>query len=164
MPGRPLLPGELEIAFRVFKATLPYHKILVTPLVGLYTREFTSTIPPLVAGLLPISYTLNVGLQGFLHGMDKTKPATLIHELTHVWQGAHRLIASHFIWESIAHQAIDLITGTNCYRYVPGQSWSSYNVEQQASIVEDWFKGGEREDDALYRYIRDDIRSLLWFF
>jgi hypothetical protein len=68
------------------------------------------------------------------------------------------------MWESIAHQAIGWVTGINPYRYIPGQSWSSYNVEQQAHIVEDWFKGGEREEDPLYRYIRDDIRSLLWFF
>ncbi len=39
------------------------------------------------------------------------------------------------------------------------QDWGSYNVEQQASIVEDWFKNGSREDDPRFRYIRDNIRK-----
>ncbi|KYG00567.1 hypothetical protein BE21_07130 [Sorangium cellulosum] len=164
MPGRPLFPAEFELATRVFMATLPYPKIFITPLTGLQSRPFTSTVPPLVAGCVPLAYTINVGLNGFIHGMDTVQPATLVHELTHVWQGAHRLISSQYMWESIAHQAMGWIRGTDHYRYVPGQSWSSYNVEQQASIVEDWFARGERTDDPLYRYIRDDIRSLLWFF
>ncbi|WP_437827615.1 hypothetical protein [Sorangium sp. So ce1153] len=155
----------MAIATRVFKATLPYHKIFITPIIGLQSRPFTSTVPPLLdLYILPIAYTVNIGWNGFRHGMDTVAPATLIHELTHVWQGAHRFIASQYMWESITHQAIGWLTSTDPYRYEPGHSWSSYNVEQQASIVEDWFKQGERTDDPLYRYIRDDIRSLLWFF
>ena len=163
MPGRPLFPAEQALAFRVFKATLPYGKIFISPLIGLSNQPFTTTIPPLIADLGAIGYSINVGMNGFRRGMDTVDPATLIHELTHVWQGAHRLISSQFMWESIAHQAVGWIRGTDPYTYVPGKSWSSYNVEQQASIVEDWFKGGESTSDPLYRYIRDDICSLLWF-
>jgi hypothetical protein len=162
MSGRPLFPAEMEIAFRVFKATLPYNKIFISPFLGFQDLPFTTTIPPLVAGPLASGYSINIGLDGFLHGMDATnRAATLVHELTHVWQGAHRFISSRYMWESIAHQAIDWVRGTDCYRYVPGNTWSSYNVEQQASIVEDWFKGGESTTDPLFRYIQDDIRSLI---
>jgi hypothetical protein len=163
MPGRPLFPAELKIAWRVFMASLPYHKVLVTPFKGLESRPFTTPIPLFPPATFAIAYQLHVGLDAFRRGLDETSPRTLIHELTHVWQGAHSFFVTSFVLESLAHQGAGYLTGVNPYRYTPGQPWKTYNVEQQAEIVEDWFVRGESTTDANYRYITDDIRSLLWY-
>jgi hypothetical protein len=84
-----------------------------------------------------------------------------IHELTHVWQGAHRWLHGSYQVSSLLSQAWSLIrTGDrgNAYDYAAGQDWSSYNVEQQANIVEDWFTSGASSSHPLFRYIRDNIR------
>lgn len=163
---RPLYPSEAEIAFRVFKTSLCVGQIYVSPAVGLQSRPFTTTIPPFSPNPgIAASYVINIGLNGFIRGMTSTvdQRATLVHELTHVWQGAHGLICSDFMYESVTHQVIGWIQGTDPYAYRPGLPWDDYNVEQQAQIVEEWFKRGERTSDPLYPYIRDHIRTLLWF-
>ena len=47
----------------------------------------------------------------------------------------------------------------NAYTYVAGRPWSGYNVEQQASIVEDWFTFGESATSPLYPYITNNVRK-----
>lgn len=50
----------------------------------------------------------------------------LVHEMTHVWQYFHgEGVKKHSVW------AQTLGAG---YEYEPGDSWNSYNVEQQAHI------------------------------
>jgi hypothetical protein len=44
------------------------------------------------------------------------------------------------------------------YDFKPGESWDSYDVEQQASMVERWFHNGEQKTDVLYPYIRMVVR------
>lgn len=164
-PGRSLSTSELALAFRVFKGSLPYPKIVISPVIGLHSRPFTTTFPPLLPNFSPLAYIVNIGFSGFNRGMDVTDPGTLIHELTHVWQGAHALDSSAFMWDSITHQGMELITKVDPYAYAPGKSWFNYAAEQQAHIVEDWFNRGaiESDTDNLFRYVRDNIRSLLWF-
>jgi hypothetical protein len=43
--------------------------------------------------------------------------------------------------------------------YTAGNTWNSYNLEQQASIVEEWNKRGRRENDELFPYIHYIIRK-----
>jgi hypothetical protein len=56
-----------------------------------------------------------------------------------------------------------LTTGdrNNAYTYKPGQPWDDYNVEQQASIVSDWFADGMRTEDQddRFTYIVNNIRA-----
>ena len=37
--------------------------------------------------------------------------------------------------------------------------WDSFGVEEQAQIVEDWFKNGLKSSDPRFHYIRDNIRE-----
>jgi hypothetical protein len=62
--------------------------------------------------------------------------ATLIHELTHVWQGHNNAFPWGYVADSIAMQCM---LGGRSYAYVPGDQWSSYHAEPQAQIVEDWY-------------------------
>jgi hypothetical protein len=103
------------------------------------------------------TYRLNVGRAGFA-GMQRTFALRKlsIHELTHVWQSAHSAWAPSFIFNSLWPQAIK---GSGAYKYTANGVWEDYNVEQQASIVEDWFVRGQTLSDPNYPYIRDNIRT-----
>ena len=118
---------------------------------GLQERAYT--IPhPLKLG----SYLVNIGPDGFVDASSAAIDQTLIHELTHVWQGVHRSHPLAYIFDSLHNQAR---LGSDAYGYVAGADWSSYGAEQQAMIVEDWYRLGMNEADPMFRYIRDNIRA-----
>jgi hypothetical protein len=169
MPLRPLYPSELAIAAKVFVTSVPFLRTYISPFIGLENRPFTTTVPPLVpmprlpvpwvrkTHELPCAYVINIGADGFLHGMDQTPKSqrTLIHELTHVWQGANMLLNTGYMWESIMHQGYGWLTSTDPYAYELGRSsFFFYNVEAQAHIVEDWFANGMNDDDPRFPYIQ----------
>ena len=81
---------------------------------------------------------------------------TLIHEMTHVWQGQHGIYPSIYMaesgWAQLKHGVKDVIDKGewrgwdthrgNAYLYNMadiGANWNQFNVEQQASIVESWY-------------------------
>lgn len=88
--------------------------------------------------------------------IQATQHNTLIHEMTHVWQGQHGIYPSVYMlesaWEQFTHGVEDIIDkgewrtwdvhrGT-AYLYNMadiGANWNQFNVEQQASIVESWY-------------------------
>lgn len=150
---RPLTTTEVSLARSVFQDTINYNLVRVTDALGFGDRPWTTNTPPI--------YTLNVGSLYYASlSSDAERRRLLIHELTHVWQGQHLV---PFIFDSAAHQTISAITnGGNvavAYSYTLGRAWREYNVEQQASIVTDWYVRGRQTSDARYRYIRDNIRS-----
>jgi hypothetical protein len=81
----------------------------------------------------------------------------LIHELTHVWQ--YQTQGTRYISSSACAQLIAAIASGDrnaAYEYRPGQrSIYDYPAEQQAHIVEDYFKNpGLASDENYQRYIR----------
>ena len=119
---------------------------------------------------------------------------TLIHEMMHVWQGHNGFYPTKYMFDSAGNQikaVIDDIAEVRewrgwdahrgrAYRLAWsdfGRDWSSFNIEQQASIVESWFiserdrrdrnrdfgsqviGGGESPYDVRYPYISDVIRA-----
>jgi hypothetical protein len=169
---------EKALAKQVFIDTLPYEAIRVTNKLGLQNREYTlvyQAVPELdwrceerasqhssatLGGEGEDTYHLNVGPEGF-NGMERSQYGreTLIHELTHVWQSCHSIWPASYIFNSAWHQLKAKVTGKDAYKYPPGDPWDSYNVEQQAHIVQDWFAQGQSTDSKLYKYIRNTIRS-----
>lgn len=159
---RHLRAEEITLAKRVFGDTLPYNKIFLVNQTGTGNRPCTE------AQLTKRNYYLHVGAQIFF---DATSTApwsytdgkvkerrcdVFIHELTHVWQGEHQpnvlKIKSHY------HQP----PSKNDYCYAVGENWNTYDAEQQAQIVEDWFNpriGSESTEDARYNYIVENIRA-----
>jgi hypothetical protein len=110
------------------------------------------------------SYTIFVGPQVFGDGADGPRfRDTFIHELTHVWQGYHGVLGWAYMAQSMIAQGYALLTQHDrnvAYRYTPGEPWGSYNVEQQARIVQDWFlEGMKTTDDVRYPYIANHIRA-----
>lgn len=166
MASRLMNQAEIELARQVFQDQLPYSKIHFA---GYYlpNNEGVPTTLASVSSLVPIrslrSYTIYFGPTVFSDGADVPGTRnTLIHELTHVWQGHHSQFAWEYIINSLIAQGHAILKEGNrnrAYDYEPGKPWGDYNVEQQASIVEDWFRNGMRPDDELFTYINDHIRA-----
>ena len=176
MTQRLLTNGEISWARMVFQSTLPYSQIYISDLIGAQNRPFTITAPsvgqvvastiatslfgplatPFITTARPAFYIINFGSSGFANAGSLANLPTFIHELTHVWQAYQQTFPNGYIFNSLWHQAI---SGSNAYSYNLGQNWNSYNVEQQASIVEHWFSSGMSSSNPRFTYIRNNIRT-----
>lgn len=166
MSSRLLNEAEIKLARQVFQNQLPYKKIHIAS----YYLPNNDGVPVTLASvssLVPIrslrSYTIYFGPKVFKNGADAPGTRnTLIHELTHVWQGHHSLFAWEYMVKSMLSQGHAIVTTgdrNNAYTYKLGKPWKKYNVEQQASIVADWFEGGMKTEDDRYAYIANNIRA-----
>ena len=156
------------MARKVFGNTVPYDKVILTNLGGLSNRAFTA---PGVDG--KIYCNLGHAYSNPLGSYPPPYPAAsqlLIYELTHAWQIAHATFLPGFMCSAIINQA-DYSFGDDVYRYgSAGPGWSSFNLEQQGAIVDQWFAGNGNQtrygagnatdNNPYYLYIHDNILSL----
>jgi hypothetical protein len=151
MSRRALNGHEITMARQVFRNTLPYAAILINDTLG--CKGLPHALNFVGLDNEP-SYVLHVGPVGF-SGMHLSSywKNTLIHELTHVWQSRNSNWPAAFIFNSIGCH----IGSEDPYQYTAGAAWDAYNVEQQASIVEDWFGAGQQVNSPLYQYIANQI-------
>lgn len=154
---RTLGTDERKLLTTVYGSSLNYATVRITNTEGASNgAPWTTNTPPL--------YTVNVGVNCFVSferddcrggdGLD-----LLVHELAHVWQGQHGV---PFMSNSLFHQGKAVIEGGDrdrAYGFEPGAQWRSYNAEQQASIVEAWYRDGRKTTHVLYPYIRDNVRN-----
>jgi hypothetical protein len=161
---------EYHVVSRVFGSTLPERtRILVTDAAGLNRRPFTipmpllaqlgmGPLPPMVeggpVGIFRAGYLMNVGPSNYASLTGN--PRLLVHEATHVWQGHNASTPVNYVLGSVVAQCLH---GGAAYNYVLGRDWTSYNPEQQATIVEDWFRLGQSPTDARYPYIDQHVRK-----
>lgn len=143
----------------VFGDTLPpADRIILTNLSGKNGRAFTT---PNIDG----SILVNLG-ENYADPMhDKrghyTKPyQLLIHELCHVWQIKQRSFLPGFMCEAIVAHSSDVVgPHKDIYTAKPGLAWSTYGIEQQAYIVDQWFGEDAMSAKSLwFPYIEDNIR------
>ncbi len=133
---------EVGCARQVFGDSLDVNRIWVTNLSGLRGAEFTT---PAADG----SILVNLG-DGYdtppLRSVYPSYPIAgqvLIHELTHAWQIERADLSDGFVpglmCSGIYNQTV---LGKAAYHYGrPGPPWSSFNMEAQAAIVDQWFAG-----------------------
>jgi hypothetical protein len=166
MASRPLKQTEIDFARQVFQDQLPYGKVHIAS----YYLPGNQGVPVTLASvssIIPVAslrnYTIYFGPEVFRDGADDARIRdTFIHELTHVWQGYHSGLGWEYMVESMIAQGHAVLTTgdrNKAYEYRPGREWNDYNVEQQALLVQDWFRNGMREDDERYPYITDHIRA-----
>jgi hypothetical protein len=161
---------EISIAKSVFEDTIAYDRVIISDGLGFSGRPFTVPVP----FTSPRKYMILAG-DGYT-GMSyrQEDKDLLIHELTHVWQGHHSTWAWSVQGSSVYHQARE---GDDAYSYdkTNYKDWDSYGPEQQAQIVEDWYKAASHEanggkyvdgqdwlmgeDDPRFRYIELNIRG-----
>lgn len=159
---REVHPPERDFADKVFSAgQLNYDNIRITNLARPGGRQFT------VRGTDGLTY-VNMGSDAYDNPTAHIAPNTsqvagevFIHELTHAWQIQHAGLDEIVICRGFAEGADDFV-GQDVYTYAPSADWTDYGIEQQASIVQDWFNGsqtGSIKADENFRYIRDNIRK-----
>lgn len=166
---RSLNQGEKDLANTVFKNTISFDNVYLGNRLGLGGVEWAEY--QYIDEIIGDRFILHMGVNAYSNATSSGNISSsrakkirnaFIHELVHVWQGQHSHLSGGYQASSLLSQAWAIVTGRGrnaAYRYTAGEEWGSYNVEQQASIVEDWFKNGSSESDALFRYIRDNIRK-----
>lgn len=164
---RPINEDETALARQVFEDQLPYDKIYIA---NFYLPGNEGVAVTVASGteIIPIraltEYTIYFGPVVFRDGAHATRGdrKTFIHELTHVWQGYHSTFSWVYMVNSLLSQGRALIVHRDrerAYEFKAGGRWESYNVEQQASMVEKWFEEGMRPEHELYTYIAENIRA-----
>lgn len=155
---------------RVFLGALPPRdRIVLTDTIGGGDRAFTFP-------RFDDKITLNMGADGF--DDPRRYPSgqygqTFVHELVHACQIRHASMDVSLMADALASKVCEA-TGGNPYAYGPaGSDYSSFNLEQQAQIVSDWFArhhtAGNPADnfglssqaainDPYFRYISDNVR------
>lgn len=190
MAFRKLRESEISLAHEVFGDSLPYERVHLVDyhLPRNYGVAVTTAQPTKEGGIasmrLKINYFIYWDIDVFDYGADSASYLngrkvrdTFIHELTHVWQGHNGSNPFTYMAKSLGVQGWAWLhhrDRNRAYWYDPHnlRHWSSYNVEQQACLVEDWFseddrqrddgvviKGGQHSpEDSRFPYIINNIR------
>ncbi|MEO8511139.1 MAG: hypothetical protein ABI534_07845 [Chloroflexota bacterium] len=179
---RRLEEHERAFAHRVFLDTVPYGRILLTNLLGIGNRPFTTPGP---GGVILVNvgegYADPVGYtgKGRAGTAGEDAPGQLfIHELVHAWQIANESFTPEYYCRALFTAAGTVGGDMSAYAYAAvGRSWESFGTEEQAKLVDEWFAGNTKpkpegrqsayppksEDEEprnpYYRYIRDNIRT-----
>jgi hypothetical protein len=130
--------NERQLLSTVFKQTLPYDSIVckVNSLkTGGKDNSITITGTPHFAAEVYCADFCEPSVLKY----EKHKVATFFHEMTHVWQYYHGIS----VWRSAAQVLFDYqFKYGNGYPYSlrSGKKFSQFNIEQQASIVEDYWR------------------------
>jgi hypothetical protein len=163
---RKLSEQERMWVWPVFRDTLPYDHVMIADTLGAGAAQYTFREPG--------RYVLHMGRIAFDEDYDDYHKEVLVHELTHVWQGHHAVISWAYMVDSMTCQAPPILhalvtRGTPlkgarnaAYDYQPGKLFQDYNVEQQAYIVENWYRfqrAGDTRADDLWIYIRANIQA-----
>lgn len=151
---------------QVFDGALPPRdKLLLTDTIGGGDRAFTF---PRYDGKI----TLNMGLSAFADPRNYPGRAygqTYVHELVHACQIEHTNMDISLLADAFSSKVCEA-TGGNPYAYAhAGPEYASFNLEQQAQIVSDWFAGtvppGTNQtgiakdiDSPYFRYIAENLR------
>lgn len=169
---RPMNDGEIELAHKVFKGTLPIERIIITDLYrpgqnanGVVDREFV--VPGIDGSILVnmgknFDHTLELDVQRNVRDGYEARGEVLIHELTHAWQIHHNTFLPGMLCKALidANYTYDK---TKVREHAP---WSpTFGLEEQASIVNDWFGENMPElnsakalNDDRFFYISQHIR------
>jgi hypothetical protein len=149
----------------VFDGALPArNKLVLTDTIGGGNRAFTF---PRYDGKI----TLNMGPAAFAdpRNYPGVPGRTYIHELVHACQIEHASMDVSLLADALSSKLCEA-TGGNPYAYAEaGPEYTTFNLEQQAQIVSDWFAGKGREatdqtkmpkdpDSPYFRYIVENVR------
>jgi len=148
---RQLTTHEKELVNKVFNgADLPSLECirirdgLTTTGVPFATSGTTSKV--LFGKLLakPEEYLIMVGPRLFDEDLTNVAPATLVHEMVHVWQYKHKKLTElRGLMLHTLHYVNGKIGGLgqqHLYSYDLTQPWDKIGFEGQAQLVEDWYK------------------------
>jgi len=131
---RPLTAAEQDLIRRVFKsATLPALSSIQI------TNELSPIRTPFTIKSLGGGYYIHVGEYLYEYLMSGNNTATLVHEMTHVWQYHVGSLTSLHALSAHLHYGIRGRTDDLYVYDIHKDSWNDMGFEGQAQLVEDWF-------------------------
>ena len=133
---RPLTAGEKELLFPIFDNTIDYDNQSVGQNFGNTGGEYNSFTP----GYVP-NMSTHIWSWDYSTAVD-ANAAVFVHEMVHVWQaghGSHNILRGLYLWMRYDH-----ITGDYDHAYDynldSSNSLADFNMEQQAQIIEDYYR------------------------
>ena len=147
-PIRLLTPGEVALATRIFGGSIRYSDVRVHGIAYIFFQPADTAMTPNGEIYFPKQvykedFSTNVSDAGWI-----------LHELTHVWQ------YQHGVWVKV------LAPFSRNYRYgslASRPSYSSFNIEQQAAIVEDYYRVTQHARTTNGNGSIDDYRAVIPF-
>lgn len=151
---RYLYDSEKDEAKKVFADSVDYSNVTINDLGG---NQVITIAGRKLDDLRNWTYSICWNTSVVQNGVIPLKVhRTLIHEMTHVWQGQHGAYPTNYMVQSLFAQLSsgigDIIKKREwrtwdehrgaTYTFAMsdiGKNWSEFNVEQQASIVESWY-------------------------
>lgn len=132
---RNLTSGELILARSIYKNSIDYERVKIHK-----TKYFFGQ--PSNSGMTPRG---EIYAEGFAYHDDYSIESSegqgfFIHELCHVWQHQNRILSC--IWSALTEQVRHKFNYAAAYPYFlkADKTLIDYKMEQQASIVEDYFR------------------------
>lgn len=150
---RRLTDTEYRWAQELFAGTLPSRdKIVVTDTIG-------GNGQPFVFPRLDGTISMNLGPQMYWNPLQsEASEASFAHELAHVWQIEHCPFGITWLADALSTQICQEL-GTDSYDPgTPGPPFHSFNLEQQAEMVERWHAGKREANSPWYAYIEGNFR------
>jgi hypothetical protein len=143
---RRLTGPEIDFARKVFGDSLDFDKIRLTNLSGLGSTAFTAPTVGHIS-LVNIGNAIdNPTTASFPNSSYPTAGQLFIHELTHAWQIQHASLQDGFVPGLMCQGVLNQTVVSAPYTYgPPGPPWSSFGMEAQAAIVDQWFAGNGKQ-------------------
>jgi hypothetical protein len=149
---RPLTEEEKTLGYKIFGNNIDFDKISVDDSAKIGTKN------------IAVAY-VSFNIINYRHSIRKN---ILIHELMHIWQYQH--FGSMYIGRAIlaqrSKQGYDYGGVENLYKVMIGQgSLLSFNFEQQADIIEDYYRLMKNPTLAqpmvlhIYKYFADQLKT-----
>jgi hypothetical protein len=136
MPLRDVTLGEKGLLMYVFGAfTLPFDKLRVDTNDSHTGGERNSITPFEIAYMAPVRYRQDYSNPS----VDEETRAIFIHEMTHVWQFYHDYHKiAQAVWQYVSN--FGDYSKSYIYDVSASKDFDDYNMEQQAAIVQDWWR------------------------
>jgi type VI secretion system secreted protein VgrG len=134
--SRPLTQGEISITRDIFKDSLDLSRVRI------HARKFIFFQPD-DSGMTPNGQIYVHGTySGDYANEDALRKAFFIHEMVHVWQHQTGVLALGVIGSAIVEMIRRAGNYDAAYPYAldPAKDLKHYGLEQQASLIEDYFR------------------------
>ena len=134
--SRDLTQGEKDLAKEIFKNSIQYSKVKIHDDKYIFFQPDNSGMTPngeiYVDGIYSADYS----------GESPQLQAFFIHEMTHVWQHQNGVLTAGVIGSAILEIIGNAGDYDSAYPYVldASKDLTDYGLEQQASIIEDYFR------------------------
>ncbi len=127
---RGLTPGEIALAHSVFGDRIDYSQVKIFRKRAYPIQPNDETMAP--DGNIYFAPESKAYLDDFAEG-DPLSQGHFIHEMTHVYQVKHGV-------DVVPRRIAEFFVGPGYdYHLTPGKTFDEYGIEQQATIVEDYF-------------------------